>query len=172
VTSRKPRSRWPGVELPEGLLSCAPPNENKAGGKFASVNKARAKAKPGALNGVEKARARSLELLRQAGLIQGWFAHPWSLRLGKRSRYEFDFLVIDLDGTLVCEEVKGQARWSLDDESRTKFKIAAEIHPYLRFRGVYPSEDGWKTEEHTPLAPWPPLGGSRGSPPCLGEKSE
>lgn len=132
--------------------------------KWTRINKARAKARPGALNRVERERAGVLELLRQGGLIQGWLAHPWSLRLGKRSRYEFDFLVIDLDGTLICEEVKGRAGWSLDDESRTKFKVAAELFPFLRFRGVERTEDGWDSVEHLPLAAWPPLGGSRGLP--------
>ena len=137
-------------------LTAAPP------GKFSSVNKARAKQRPGKMNPTERARAEVLEQLRQAGEIQGWLAQAATLTLGDRCTYRPDFLVLDLDGSVTFEEIKGSAGWRLDPKGRIKFKWAAEVFPFFTFRGVLQKDvGGWDSTDHTPLAAWPPVNGEK-----------
>ena len=129
-------------------------------GKFSSVNAAKARSTPGAMNSTEKARAEVIELLRQAGEIQGWIPQPFKFELGTGTSYTPDFLIVELDGTITLEEVKGSYGWRLDKTGRVKFKLAAERFPLFRFRGVLLRDDKtWNATDHTPRACWPPVGG-------------
>ncbi len=157
--SKKPRSRWPGIDLPddiEGPHRDIKP-ENGPAGKFSSVNKARARSTPGALNATEKARARTLDAKLLAGEIQGYDAQAVTFVLGHRCTYRPDFLVLELDGGLTFEEVKGSRAWKLDPKGRIKWKWAAERFPYFTFRGVIQKDGGgWEEpEEYVPRAAWP-----------------
>lgn len=126
--------------------------------KWAAINKAKAKARPGDLNKAEQARARVLETLRLAGEIQGWTSQAVSLSLAKGTHYRPDFLVIEADGTVVFEEVKGTRGWALDPQGRVKFKVAADRYPFFVFRGcLRRTGGGWDVEEVEPHSQWPPV---------------
>ena len=76
-----------------------------------------------------------------------WFQHePIKLRLATKTYYTPDFLYINGDGQLWCEEVKGY--WH--DDARVKIKVAAELHPYLRFRAVTKKMGCWEWEYFDP----------------------
>lgn len=140
----------------EGSSTRTPSPRTSSSGKFSGVNKARARQRPGKMNPTERARAEVLEQLRQAGEIQGWLAQAVTLQLGERCTYRPDFLVLELDGGVTLEEVKGSHGWRLDPKGRIKFKWAAEAFPFFTFRGVIQKDGGgWESEEHTPLATWP-----------------
>ncbi len=107
------------------------------------------------LNKAERLRLAELLALRQAGEVEDFTIQGIKLRLGRGSWYLPDFVVYErLDGVvrLVCEEVKGAKGWSLDDESRTKWKVAAEQHPRLIFRGVTMGAKGAAKVEYA--RPW------------------
>ena len=57
-------------------------------------------------------------------------------------------------GLVILEEVKGSRGWKLDDEGRTKWKIAGELWPLFVFRGVILRKGVWTTEEYKPRGPW------------------
>lgn len=127
------------------------------GSKWGAINKARAKRRPGSMNKVERTRAELLETLRYAGEIVYWSHEPIKLRLGKASFYTPDFLIVLVDMTIVLEEVKGSRGWKLDDEGRTKWKIAAGMFPFFQFRGALLKSRVWSVEEHEPLVAFPPI---------------
>lgn len=105
-----------------------------ARGRWSNVNAKGRRRVPGSMNKVETLYAEELERLKADGSILWWGFESVSIRLGKGSRYEPDFLVLEPDGTLVVVEVKGTAGWKLDAESRTKWISAAEKFPFLVFR--------------------------------------
>lgn len=72
--------------------------------------------------------------------------HPEKLRLADRTWYCPDFRVIELDGSVRFDEVKGFMR----DDAAVKLKVAAELHPYRFFlvRAVGPLARGkWQIDE-------------------------
>ena len=128
----------------------------------------RARRAEGAMSGPERARARELETDRQAGLIREWHYEPLSFRLGRGLSYTPDFLVIDADGLLTAEEVKGKAGW-LDAKSKVKWKAAGERYRWLRFVALVERKKAertdlpmgrWKVEVYRPVGDSPPLGGA------------
>lgn len=125
-------------------------------GKWDGVNKARARRVPGSLTRAERARAQALMVASLQGSILHWAHEPMRFRLAKGSFYAPDFLVIENDYSVVLEEVKGARGWKLDDEGRTKFKVAGELFPFFVFRGLIRSRRGtWSVEEYEPLRPFP-----------------
>lgn len=126
--------------------------------KWSGINRAKAKRRPGAMNGTERKRAQILEGLRHAGHILHWMYEPVKLKLGKASYYCPDFLIVLPDMTIVFEEVKGQRGWKLSPHGRTKWKVAASLFPFLQFRGVLLSDrNTWTIEEHEPCDAFPPI---------------
>lgn len=127
-------------------------------GKWAGINRARARTAGGGrlTSRAEKARAVILRARELAGEIVAWKHEALKLRLGHRCTYEPDFLVIELDGAVVLEEIKGAMGWKLDDEGRTKWKVAAELFPWFVFRGLIRNRDGsWEEpEEYVPTQPF------------------
>lgn len=175
----KPRSRWKQVPdelvekaLAEELDACnrgrtvaletAEDRKEKPrtpGGfsRFDPVNKAKAKQRDGVLNKVEKERAQVLEGLRLAGKIQGFLTQAITFQLGNRATYRPDFVVVMPDGLVVCEEIKGERGWKLDNSGRIKWKWAAEELPIFSFQGVVKEKGGgWMTEIYIPRKQWPP----------------
>lgn len=118
-----------------------------------------ARRRPGQMNKTEARYAARLELLKRAGEIVWWRFEPIKFALAKACYYSPDFGVVDQDGRIYFDEVKGKAGWSLDPESRTKWKVAAELFPFWTFRGAVESKDkSWTVEEHAPRGGFPEVG--------------
>jgi len=107
----------------------------------------------GEMNRTESAYASHLELLKKAGEIRAWAFEPMKLRLADRTWYSVDFLVQLMDDTLEGHELKGTAKTKAgnhrelwEDDARVKFKVAAEIHPWLTFRSVRKAAAGEQGE--------------------------
>lgn len=103
---------------------------------------------PGEMNGLERAYADGvLEPLRLAGEVAFYWFEQVTFKLADNLRYTPDFMVMRVDGTLECHEVKG-GLW--EDDARVKIKMAAHIFPH-RFVAIQriPKKDGggWKEEE-------------------------
>lgn len=100
-------------------------------------------------NKVEAAYARHLDANKNAGFLEAWRYEPFGLRLGRKTFYHPDFLVVMKD-EMQIHEVKG--RWR--DDARAKIKVAAHMFPWFRViavtykvkRGVYM----WDYEEIKP----------------------
>lgn len=78
------------------------------------------------MNKMEAEYARHLENERIGGAISAWAFQPEKLRLADRTFYEPDFRVIENDGAIRFDEVKG----FMEDDAAVKLKVAAEQHPY------------------------------------------
>lgn len=78
------------------------------------------------MNGTEKRRAIELEAKRQTGLIAAWWYERMTLKLADDTRYTPDFFVLETDGTITLEEVKGFMR----DDAAVKIKVAASLFPF------------------------------------------
>lgn len=122
-------------------------------------NKARARARKVAgtakISKPELQRWEELNALFRAHEIV-WFEHEAiRLRLAKNCFYVPDFVVVQADLSLRVEEVKGARGFSLDDEGRTKWRVAAERFPWLRFVGLSLKSSRWELEEYEPAAPFP-----------------
>jgi len=103
-------------------------------GKWSRINAKGKRRQPGAMNKVEEAYARELEGQRERGELLDFAFEGLSLRLGRASRYEPDFVVVAADCTLELHEVKGTGGWRLDSESRTKWIACAERYPWFVFK--------------------------------------
>lgn len=125
----------------------------KPAGKWDTVN-ARARRHPGAMNATERRFYDYLEERRARGMIRWHRFEGVTFRLGRRSRYEPDWIVVDADGLVRAIEVKGTAGWALDSESRTKWKAAAETFRWVRFEAATLCKDGsWDFEHYEPRQP-------------------
>ena len=124
--------------------------------KWAGINRARARRVAGdTMNRVEREWSRQLQLQLIAGQIRWWGHEPMRFKLAKGSTYTPDFAVILLDYSVRFDEVKGQRGWKLDDEGRTKWKIAGELFPWFLFCGQMKSKQGWEEELYQPSRQWP-----------------
>ncbi len=92
------------------------------------------------MNKTEALYAQELELRRLAGEIIDWKFGAVKLRLADNTHYTPDFLVVFPDGQLCFDETKGFER----DDAVVKFKLAAELFPYWRFRMIKREKDAWK----------------------------
>lgn len=101
----------------------------------------------GVMNKTETAYAAQLELEKQAGEITSYQFEAVKLRLGKKTFYTSDFLVLLKNGELELREVKGF--WK--DDARVKIKTAAHLYPMFRFVGITKARKrdggGWRREE-------------------------
>ena len=80
----------------------------------------------GKMNNTEKAYARHLESLKQAGEVVYYLFDGINLRLADKTFYKPDFLVMKSDGHLEIHEVKGF--WT--DDALVKIKVAADKFPF------------------------------------------
>jgi len=95
------------------------------------------------LNRTEAAYADYLELLKKAGEIEGWMAHPFGLRLADKTFYHPDFLVICKD-QFEIHEVKGFFR----DDANVKLKVAVAMFPWFQFKLVRKAGKGWDIKSY------------------------
>ena len=87
-----------------------------------------------------------LEAMLAAKQIAGYWYEPVKLKLADKTYYSPDFLVLHLDGSLECREVKGH--W--EDDARVKIKVAASKFWFLTFAAYKPLAKkrggGWDVE--------------------------
>lgn len=104
----------------------------------------RAHGKPDAkdgLNKTERAYAAHLDMRVKAGEVRNYIAHPCGLRLGVKTFYHPDFMVVLTCGEVQIHEVKGY--W--EDDARVKIKVAADMFPF-EFIAVTRERGSWKYE--------------------------
>lgn len=96
------------------------------------------------MNKTEKRRAIELEALKRDGAIHSWAYEKVTLKLADDTRYTPDFFVVELDGSIRFEEIKGFWR----DDAKVKIKVAAQQFPF-RFVSLVASRDGWERTDFT-----------------------
>jgi hypothetical protein len=79
------------------------------------------------------------QLRARVGEIRAAYWEPWKMRLADNTYYTPDCMVIENDGTLTIYEVKGY--WQ--EDARVKIKVAAALHPYVRFVAVQHQKSQW-----------------------------
>jgi hypothetical protein len=94
------------------------------------------------MNKTEKHRAIQLEALKRDGQIREWWYEMITLKLADDCRYTPDFAIVENDGHLRFEEVKGFWR----DDAKVKIRVAA-AHLPCRFTALQLKGGEWKTEE-------------------------
>lgn len=140
-----PFARIPGER--EAAVSEAK-SDRKTANQAPSVrgNKARARHQPGRMNKTETAYAAHL-----TSLGFRWWFEAVTLRLADDVRYTADFLVV-ADGTLELHDVKawwkkaGKVGWQ--EDSRVKWKTAAEFFPLFAFVAAWCKEGVWEEERY------------------------
>lgn len=152
-----------GLDLARDLAQGKVAKPAKLSGKWDGVNAARARRVEGAMSGPERRRAAELQADLESGLILDWHHQPFSFRLGRGCRYTPDFVVVDADGLLRAEEVKGAGGW-LNEKSKPKWKVAGELYRWMRFAALLerkaedhkPGRLGrWDVEIYLPHGDWP-----------------
>lgn len=103
---------------------------------------------------LERKHAANLGLRKAAGEILDWKYEPIRIRLADNTFYTIDFLLLMADETIEAHEVKG---WHPNiRDSRTRWKMAAEVLPWFRWRFITQPRGGGRWEIET-------YGESRGS---------
>lgn len=106
------------------------------------------------MNGEERRFAKRLEEMRLAGEIRRWDFEPIKFRVsGIQNWYTPDFIVVNLDWTMSCYDVKGRS-WKGqkgNDRQLVKIKGVATVWPHFRWFLVAPKlvreGGGWKVTE-------------------------
>ena len=93
----------------------------------------------GVMNKTEAAYAARLELLKLGGEIIHWEYEGVTFKLADRTTYTPDFFVVCRD-RFEFHEVKGR----LLADGSTKFKVAAEMHPWFKWYMVRKAGAAWK----------------------------
>lgn len=91
------------------------------------------------MNKTERLYSEELELMRLAGSIRQWKFGSLKLRLADRTWYHPDFVVVMPSGWICLDEIKGFER----EDAVVKFKVAAEMYPYFRFRMIKRIDGRW-----------------------------
>lgn len=99
------------------------------------------------MNKTEQNYSNHLEILKQYGDIKDYLFEPFNIRLGKRTFYKPDFLVVNGNNEIEIHEVKGYWR----DDAKVKIKVAAERIPWFRFKAVYNENGHWKYQLFEPF---------------------
>lgn len=94
------------------------------------------------MNKTERKRAIELEALKRDGGIREWWYEKITLKLADDCRYTPDFAIVENDGRLVFEEIKGFWR----DDAKVKIKVAAAQFPST-FAAMRLEKGQWKREE-------------------------
>lgn len=98
------------------------------------------------MNKTERAHAITLEAQRRDGRIRSWRYEAVTLKLAPDCRFTPDFVVVENDGSIRCDEVKGFWR----DDAKVKIRVAARLFPEFRFRAMRRLGAGWESEDFTP----------------------
>ncbi len=98
------------------------------------------------MNKLEKARAILLEAMVRAGKVRSWRYEKLTLKLADDCRYTPDFMVVENDGGITLEEVKGHWR----DDARVKVRVAATQFPEFTFQGLTLAKGVWSIETFRP----------------------
>ena len=91
------------------------------------------------MNKTEGLYAIELDWQKREGLVATWKFEAVKFRLAKATFYTPDFLVVFGTGQICFDEVKGYER----DDAVVKFKLAAELFPFWRFRMVKRIKRHW-----------------------------
>jgi hypothetical protein len=106
---------------------------------------AKAQPRTSKLNKTEQRYADILEGRKRMGLLQEYFVQAVALKLGDRSTYWPDFLIVHNDGSLEFLEIKG----FMKAVGAAKFKIARTMFWWAKFTMMsYDSRRGWYENEH------------------------
>jgi len=96
----------------------------------------------GQMNKVEAKYALILETLKRNGNILEYYYEPLKFRLGDNCYYTPDFMIIDSNGIISFEEIKGGY---ITDDSIIKWKMVVEKYPYFNFRMIqYNVKNGYQ----------------------------
>jgi hypothetical protein len=87
----------------------------------------------------EKEYAERLETLRMFGELESWKHEPMRFRLADGAWYKPDFMVIERDGEIAFEEVKGFER----PAAILRWKVAADLYPMFVWRMVSKRDGAW-----------------------------
>ena len=96
------------------------------------------------MNKLESRYAQHLDLLKLAGDVREWKYEWLRFRLADGAWYKPDFFLVMPDRSMELHETKGVWR----EAARVRIRVAAERHPWFRFRGVQHSKrSGWVFED-------------------------
>lgn len=104
------------------------------------------------MNKTEKRRAIELEAKLRAGDIAVWEYGKVTLKLADDTRYTPDFFIVENDGSVVFEEIKGFWR----DDALVKIKVAAEQFPFQFYSLQAAKGGGWYVRNFTRGGDAPP----------------
>jgi len=139
-------------ESPEGWLP-PPPGQMPPNTPKVAVKSPRPKRE-----GMNALEARYVVEVVEEEVSQGrafaWFFESFRLKLGPKTFYTPDFMVIMSDGSISFREVKGFLR----EDASVKFKWARELYPFFEFRMVTRRGSQWREQ-------LPPLKTSRSALP-------
>jgi hypothetical protein len=104
--------------------------------------------KPGVMNKTEEAYAEGLQARKLSGEIISWSFEAMTFKLAADCRYTPDFAIWFTDGTMEFVDCKGSG--PMDEKSRVKAKVAAEMFPMFAFvieqKQTLKNGGGWKRE--------------------------
>jgi hypothetical protein len=96
------------------------------------------------MNQLEQAWASELEAQKRLGKISDYRFEAVKLILADRTTLTIDFMVIEDDGTIRFDEVKGY----LQEDARVKLNVAARTFPWFRIRLIRRAgKNGWDIRE-------------------------
>jgi len=96
------------------------------------------------MNATETMRARELAALRHAGHIKDFWYECFRFKLAKDATYLPDFVILENDGTLRAEEIKGFWR----EAARVRVKVFAMLYPSFRIQVLKRANGGgWDVED-------------------------
>lgn len=97
---------------------------------------------PGVMNKTEAKYAFVLEALKRNGQISEYYFEAIKFRLGDNCYYTPDFMIIDNQGVVSFDEIKGGF---IMEDSAIKWKMAVEKYQYFHFRMLqYKAKEGFK----------------------------
>ena len=91
------------------------------------------------MNKWEKEYDNFLSILKYKKIVLDYRYEGITFKLAYRTTYTPDFLVVNADKTVTIIEIKGFRR----DDAMAKFKIAAQMYPYFRFKMITKKKGDW-----------------------------
>lgn len=95
------------------------------------------------MTSVEKRMADVMDIRKRLGDVVDWWFENITFRTGAgRTYYRPDFVAMLPNGSIEVTEVKGKHIW---DDARDRFKSAALMYPFARWRMLKWEDDDWRT---------------------------